>query len=173
MPDLRTAEGAPKVKPEQSEQPIVAPEAAPEVEHSVERNPVQPGSIDEGKTGSESTEAASLNQQIQSVTQSTDAPKDEVLEEIEDILEEDLDEVFSNLPEDKRGEFKEIGEETATEIRGLVGHMKVKAGKIFHLIKKWLKIIPGVNRFFLEQEAKIKTDEILDLAEEEKNKGVK
>jgi len=27
----------------------------------------------------------------------------------------------------------------------------------------WLKILPGVNKFFLEQEAKIKTDKILAL----------
>jgi len=27
----------------------------------------------------------------------------------------------------------------------------------------WLKLIPGVNKFFLEQEAKIKTDEVLKL----------
>jgi hypothetical protein len=28
---------------------------------------------------------------------------------------------------------------------------------------QWLKLLPGVNRFFLEQEAKIKTDRIIHL----------
>ena len=40
---------------------------------------------------------------------------------------------------------------------------KIQVKKIFILIISWLKIIPGVNKFFLEQEAKIKADRILDL----------
>jgi hypothetical protein len=43
--------------------------------------------------------------------------------------------------------------------------------KILALIRDWLKLIPGVNRFFLEQEAKIKTDKILLAAEEKKQQG--
>ena len=35
--------------------------------------------------------------------------------------------------------------------------------KIIDVIKKWLSIIPGINKFFLEQEAKIKTDKIMEL----------
>ena len=38
-----------------------------------------------------------------------------------------------------------------------------KAKKIFQLILEWLKLLPGINRFFLEQEAKIKTDRIIHL----------
>jgi hypothetical protein len=40
---------------------------------------------------------------------------------------------------------------------------KFKVKAIVDLIKKWLAIIPGVNKFFLEQEAKIKTDQIIAL----------
>jgi hypothetical protein len=47
----------------------------------------------------------------------------------------------------------------------------VSTKKIFVLIRAWLKIIPGVNRFFLEQEAKIKTDKILFVTEEEKKRN--
>jgi len=36
--------------------------------------------------------------------------------------------------------------------------------KALGLIRDWLRIIPGVNRFFLEQEAKIKADKISDIA---------
>ncbi len=39
--------------------------------------------------------------------------------------------------------------------------------KIFHWIHDWRAMIPKVNPFFLEQEAKIKTDAILLRAEEE------
>jgi hypothetical protein len=35
------------------------------------------------------------------------------------------------------------------------------------LIREWLLIIPGVNKYFLEQEAKIKTDKIQQLYERE------
>ena len=56
-----------------------------------------------------------------------------------------------------------MGEETASKIAQLLEAAKVKTRKIFDLIVKWLRIIPGINRFFLEQEAKIKADKILRL----------
>jgi hypothetical protein len=55
------------------------------------------------------------------------------------------------------------GEETVEKINSLLDKTKIKIGKIINLIKKWLKIIPGINQFFLEQEAKIKTDKIINL----------
>ena len=46
--------------------------------------------------------------------------------------------------------------------KGVKGE-KVKVKEIVKLIIEWLKIIPGASRYFLEQEAKIKTDKILKL----------
>ena len=48
----------------------------------------------------------------------------------------------------------------------------IKAGmiqmkKILKLIREWLLIIPGVNKFFLEQEAKIKAEKIQQIYERE------
>ena len=43
----------------------------------------------------------------------------------------------------------------------MVRAYKVKVRDVVHLIREWLLVIPGVNAFFLEQEAKIKTDRIL------------
>jgi hypothetical protein len=40
---------------------------------------------------------------------------------------------------------------------------KVNIKKIRNLIIRWLRVIPGVNRYFLEQEAKIKTDRISEM----------
>ncbi|MDD5043226.1 MAG: hypothetical protein PHD51_00980 [Patescibacteria group bacterium] len=85
--------------------------------------------------------------------------------EIENILSEDLDEVYFSLPPEKRKQFKERGEETASRIEKMIKAVRINAHKILNLIKKWLKIIPGVNQFFLEQEAKIKADKILDLSQ--------
>lgn len=101
----------------------------------------------------------------------TPAQIDRLEEEIDDILEEDLKELYVAMPPDKQAEFRQKGEETRSKIRQLVSAAKVNAKKVFALIRGWLKIIPGVNRFFLEQEAKIKTDKILFVTEEEKKRN--
>ena len=92
--------------------------------------------------------------------------KSPVLEKIEDVLEEDLEDIYFQLPQNKQAEFAKKGEETAIQIKRLLGHVKVRVGKILELIKNWLRFIPGVNKYFLEQEAKIKTDKILKIKEE-------
>lgn len=85
---------------------------------------------------------------------------------IEKILEEDLESVYFSLPDENiKRQFKQKGEETALAILDLMAKPKFKAKKIIDLIIGWLKIIPGINKFFLEQEAKIKTDKILKLGE--------
>lgn len=81
--------------------------------------------------------------------------------EIERILEEDLSELYFKLPDDKKLEFRRSGEETARQIDVLLSAASVKVKKIVDLIRRWLSIIPGINKFFLEQEAKIKTDHLL------------
>lgn len=83
--------------------------------------------------------------------------------EIESVLEKDMAEIYMNLSQEKKIEFKIKGEETAREINNLLQKTKVKIGDIIRLIKNWLAIIPGVNKFFLEQEAKIKADEIMKM----------
>ena len=89
--------------------------------------------------------------------------QDTVTRQVEQILEAGLGDAFQALTPIQKQEFKIKGEETARKIRDLLrdAHMKVK--KIFRLILQWLKILPGVNRFFLEQEAKIKADKIIAL----------
>jgi hypothetical protein len=89
--------------------------------------------------------------------------KDPTLQKIEDILGEDMTDTFLRLPADKQRLFKEKGEETAGLIKQIIEGTKVNMKKIFDLIRKWLKLVPGINQFFLEQEAKIKTDKILKL----------
>lgn len=95
-------------------------------------------------------------------------PKDPMVRKIEEILEEDLGEVYLEMNAEQQKIFKEKGEETASRIRILIQQVKIHIKEILNLIKKWLTLIPGVNRFFLEQEAKIKTDKILEMAERDK-----
>lgn len=85
---------------------------------------------------------------------------------IEYILEEGMEEFFLKMSPDKQQEFKIAGEQTAKEINKLLHMAKISVRKIISLIKKWLVLIPGINKFFLEQEAKIKVDEILKLKKE-------
>lgn len=91
--------------------------------------------------------------------------KSETLKEIENILSEGLETVYQTLPEAMKEQFKKKGEETASKIEKIISQAKIAVNKILKLIYNWLKMIPGVNKFFLEQESKIKTDKILALAE--------
>ena len=80
-------------------------------------------------------------------------------------MEEDLHDVFKELTPIQQQEFKLKGEKTASEIRLLFKKTHVKVKSIFRLLLEWLKMLPGINKFFLEQEAKIKTDKILAMKE--------
>ncbi|MFP4515006.1 MAG: hypothetical protein ACLFNO_03335 [Parcubacteria group bacterium] len=86
---------------------------------------------------------------------------------IDKILSEDMSDIFLKLPAEKQKEFKEEGEKTVIKISHLMEKTKVKVNKIIKLIKTWLGIIPNANKYYLEQEAKIKTDKILKLKDSE------
>ncbi|MCX6797932.1 MAG: hypothetical protein NTX66_01790, partial [Candidatus Falkowbacteria bacterium] len=83
--------------------------------------------------------------------------------EIDKILADGLEDIFINLPPAEQQKFKLSGEATVAKINKLLEGAKVKVKKIVDLIRRWLATLPGVNRFFLEQEAKIKTDRIMRL----------
>lgn len=87
----------------------------------------------------------------------------ERMRKIDEILSEDMSDIFLSLPKDKQREFKEEGEKTVLKINQLMEKAKIKVSKIVNLIKNWLGIIPNANKYYLEQEAKIKTDKILKL----------
>jgi len=89
--------------------------------------------------------------------------RDELTVKVEKIMEEGLVDAFKELDTIEREEFKMKGEETAYQIRELLKATHVKIKKIFRLLFSWLKLLPGINRFYLEQEAKIKADKIMSL----------
>ena len=92
--------------------------------------------------------------------------------QIESILEEDLADLFFRLDPQTQLEFKMEGEKTTQGISKLLSQAKIKVKKIVDLIRHWLKIIPGINKHFLEQEAKIKAGKILSLADKDRQKIV-
>ena len=84
-----------------------------------------------------------------------------VEKDIEGILAKGLDNVFLSMDAGTQQEFKKKGEETSQAIVVLLQKAKLKVKKIINLIVSWLKIIPRVNKYYIEQEAKVKTEEIL------------
>lgn len=99
-------------------------------------------------------------------TQAAAPVKDEVFQAVEKILEDGLGEYYKDLPEQAKIRFQTKGEQVAGEIAVMVRQFGVKVKQVILLIRDWLLTIPGVNKFFIEQEAKIKTDRILELERE-------
>lgn len=89
--------------------------------------------------------------------------KSEFLLQVENVLAQDLGDIYEKLEPNLKSRFKNKGEEIARKIEMVISEGKAKIKQIFLWIKQWLKMIPGVNRFFLEQEAKIKADKIIAL----------
>jgi len=92
------------------------------------------------------------------------------LKQVESILEEDLGEIYARLDPYTQQQFKVKGEATVRGVFQLISQAKVQVKKIIDLIRNWLKIIPGINKYFLEQEVKIKTDKILGLIDKDNQK---
>lgn len=132
----------------------MAPEAAPETESKE----IQP----EVAKVKESLEQTGLGSKAP-ISAALGSAKSETLVKIENILEEDLADVYFKLEPKVKEKFKKQGEETSAKIEKLLLETKVQTKKIFKLILEWLKIIPGVNKFFIRQEAKIKTDRIIKI----------
>ncbi len=114
-----------------------------------------------------STVASPSAGQTAAPTQETAPPveKDRIMLEVEKILEDGLGEYVPDMPDEAREKFIKKGGEVTGQISGMVRSMNVQVKRVVELIRDWLLSIPGVNRYFVEQEAKIKTDRIVDLVE--------
>ncbi|MFA6446865.1 MAG: hypothetical protein WCW31_01250 [Patescibacteria group bacterium] len=88
--------------------------------------------------------------------------KDPVLVEIEGILEKDLKDIFMSLPAETKPLFKQKGEQIAKAITDAIKLNRLNSDEIMGMIFDWLKLIPGVNLGYLEQEAGLKTRKILE-----------
>ena len=133
------------------------------------------GKIESSQISAEKAEPATtlLDVAIPSSAPIAQIQKDEISKDIETILSEGMEEIYKNLPETLQKDFKKKGEETAQEIKNIISQTKIIVSKILVLIKNWLLMVPGVNKFFLEQKSKIKTGKILNLAEKIKNGKIK
>lgn len=89
--------------------------------------------------------------------------KDALTNQIEKIMESGLVDAFKEMTPIQQQEFKVKGEQVAMQVKELLSKSKVKVKKIYELLVSWLQIIPGISRFFIQQEAKIKADKLLAL----------
>jgi len=89
------------------------------------------------------------------------AEEEKRVQEVEQILADGLQELYMSLPPAEQQKFKIEGEKAAREVVGLLGQVKVKIDQIISVIRHWLVSLPGVNKFFIEQEAKIKAQKLL------------
>lgn len=91
--------------------------------------------------------------------------KDPTFIKVEKILEDGMGDLYASLPPEAQTVFKQRGQQAAEEIFKMVQTLKLQLARVVRLIRGWLLTIPKVNRFYLEQQAKIKTDQIVELAE--------
>lgn len=93
--------------------------------------------------------------------------EEQQLKQIESVLSEGLHDIFVALPPAEQQKFKLAGEQAAREVSGLLGQVKVQVGKIIEVLRRWLGALSGVNKFFVEQEAKIKAQKLVSLVHRE------
>lgn len=105
-------------------------------------------------------------------TTTAPAQMDPVLRTVEDILSEDLGDAYKQLAPDTQQQFKKKGEAVARTVQQMIATGAFHAKKVLALVLDWLRLIPHVNRFFLEQEAKRKIDKLTHLAERERRTRV-
>ncbi len=168
---LQGLETAPEKLPEseESESPIAADRAA--FEQSIEQKDTfleQP--MEETPLTQASTESVAAAAPV--VEQAPVVQEDEVVLEVEKVLEEGLGEYVEAMPEDAQKRFRVKGREVSTQIARMVRSLKIDLHQTITLIRDWLLTIPGVNRYFLEQEAKIKTDNLVTLTRARKEDAV-
>lgn len=145
-------------------------QAAPERIAGKEREKTAEESAAEKKFAGEKQTHKAVPAKIRKNIPAIPQVQDEVAVKIEKILEAGLGDEFAKLSPIAKQEFKIKGEATSAKIRDLLLSTHIKVKKIFSLIIDWLRILPGINKFFLEQEAKIKTDQIIELHKKQKEK---
>jgi len=174
--------------PEQALPHIGRPDVGVPLSQTTEQSPRTPGNEAEPQHETREhppeTQDTSLDGAISGLRKKLRLPKkqkttkmpqvrDEVSVRVEQIMEEGLKEAFQELTPVQRQEFKIKGEETALKIRDILRASHVRVKRIFQLLFEWLKMLPGINRFFLEQEAKIKADKIMTMREQAKAADIK
>lgn len=89
--------------------------------------------------------------------------QDEVLVQVKKILEDELGEDFERLSDAAKERFFTKGNELARQLAVRIRKRALPPGLVHKGVTKWLSTIPRVNKYFLEQAAKTRTDTLLAL----------
>jgi hypothetical protein len=160
-------ERSPGYRPDLPPEAKPAPEAREPAPH-VESAPVPETAQTENTLPSERTVDSTidlLRSKLRRSRRPVQVPqvRDALTRNVEAVMSEGLEDVFRELTPVQQQEFKIKGEQTAQAIRQLLTKTKIKIREIFKLILEWLQMLPGVNKYFLEQEAKIRAEKIIAL----------
>ena len=155
-----------KEQPSIEQTPVVnveAPEAvAEQSERSAERTPED--------TSRDQAELARRIQQQAVPRPISRPPKTHLRRELEMVLAEDVFDFMKQASPTQQLEIRRRGREVLDQIETMIRQTKINVRKIIQLILSWLKLLPISNKYFLEQEAKIKAEEILRIAAENQRK---
>lgn len=104
---------------------------------------------------------------VVNVQQDPNSPQEKIYKDVEKMLSGGLKDVYVALPSERKLLFKTQGEQTARVITDHIMKHDIDVKDVWKLTSDWLGNLPGINKYFLEQEIKIKTDQVMDLAEAE------
>lgn len=158
--NMYMAEDIKEVNIEQKIEAPLKPESAVETSAENKAGEQAPEAETAVKDGINAAETKTYNLEPKTYNPVSAAP-DETVIKVEKVLEENIAPYFARLTPDQQHKFKTEGEKVTKEIAQCLKEVKVNVARIFQLIWAWLMFLPGVNKIFLQQEAKIKTDKIL------------
>ncbi|OJI06329.1 hypothetical protein BK004_04150 [bacterium CG10_46_32] len=163
MVDILKSKETPKITNESVEH-VLAPQ--PEIREPEPRREEQEARTGRSKEKPQASQLPSVSQHIRPLTERvpTPATKSERLIDIEKIMSEGLGEIFVSLPPEVKATVKYEGELAAHKIEMLIERSASIGKTVLSILRAWLSKIPGVNKFFLEQESKRKTDKIIAIA---------
>ena len=95
--------------------------------------------------------------------------KDPVTIETEKILEDGLGSTYNALPEKVKPFFRQHGEHAAKTIADMIKRRSFDPAVALDLTTAWMQLVPKANKYYLEQESKLKIDELAAYADTVKN----
>lgn len=152
--------------PERLPVPLVSSEQQPLPEVTRQEQTPLPEQQSQGQAVAST--ATALSEPTASAPLAVAVPKSSLRKNIETILSDGLMHVYQTMSLKDQERFRVTGEETATAIEMLVTSLKATGKQLVQLLRAWLLLIPHVNKFFMEQETKIKTDHLLVLQEQKR-----
>lgn len=148
------------------EVPLASPEQQPLPE--ITRQEQTPLTEQQSQGQVVASTAKALSEPTESAPPVAAVPKSPLRKNIETILSDGLMNVYQTMSLKDQEHFRIKGEETATAIEMLITSLKATGKQLVQLLRAWLLLIPHVNKFFMEQETKIKIDHLLVLQEQKR-----